>query len=131
MAGKHKQSPLLSIGTIPDMTDHDYDCAWESSDDIDCALGESADTAAGDTIECGNAVTGSSTPAADSASAEDAVPGGSGELCEAGLSGAESHETPAQCNLDCAWEPDLPSGDVHSTSASEWEIVSKMSTQEE
>lgn len=126
MADEHKQSPLLSVGTMPDMTDHDFDCAWESSDDM--AVGESADAAAADINECGNAVTGSSTPAADSGSAEDAAAGHTAELCTAGLGAMESNETAAQCTVDCAWEMDVPSGDVHSDT---WEIVSKLSTQEE
>lgn len=134
MADKHKQSPLLSIGTLP-MTEHDCDCDWESSDDL--AEGAPADSVLpGDTVECANAATGSSTPAADSASAEDAVPGGSGQLCAALApvepctvaeegGDVESGASPAQANPDCACEPELPIGDVHSTSASEWEMVSK------
>ena len=132
MAGRHQQSPLLSIGTIPDMEAHDCDCAWESSDDLagsvpaDSALhGDAAEA------ECANAATGSSTQGAGSASAEEGVPGGSGELCAAAEDlgdvevDVEVNGAPAQANPDCAFEAELPAGDVHSTSASEWEMVSK------
>jgi hypothetical protein len=136
MAVGHKQSPLLSIGTVPEMTDHDCDCAWESSDDI--VVSASSDTAAVNSFKCDNATapgTGSTSPAADSGSAADVAPGGSGELCTADgdLGDVQSNETPAQCDSEGAWEPDVPAVDVgpNSASASEWEIVSKMSTQDE
>jgi hypothetical protein len=136
MAVRHKQSPLLSVGSLPEMTDYDCDCAWESSDDI--VVGESDSNVPVNSFKCGNATapgTGSTTPAADSGSAGDVAPGGSGELCTADgeLGDVQSNETPAQCGVEGAWEPDVPAGDVgpQSTSASEWEIVSKMSTQDE
>jgi hypothetical protein len=138
MAVTHKHSPLLTIGAMPDMIEPDCDCEWDSSDDV--AVGRSSDTPAVNSFRVNHATapgTGSSTPAADSGSTGDVALGGSRELCPADgdgdLGDVQSNEVAAGCDAEGAWEPDVPAVDVgsHSISASEWEIVSKMSPQEE
>lgn len=133
MAAEHKQSPLLTVGTIPEVTSPDCDCDWDSSDEQEGAVGESADTAQdSDTMEFEKAVAGGSTPAEESVAEDEPAGGARAELAEQRQEDTQSNKTPAQPIPQRAWEPDVPgSGDVHSTSASEWEIVSKLSTQEE
>jgi hypothetical protein len=122
MAETHSQSPLLSVGSTPDVQ-HDCECMWDSVEDFGLEDGTRRDGE----LEAAEATDDSGGLAACSSPQKPPEDPGDGDEKCSPMDSTELDGMPAICGSD----QELPALDVHNASASDWEIVSKIPMSQE